>query len=127
MRAYEFIVEEKGLRGKSRSSPHTEFEKAHPGLITPAGRGDLYIGRYYDFYRVSTLAGMSPEELSNVDEISFTGNLPMFSAYTEEDRKKLKLIMKKLGMKPKDHISKGSKEIESTQIKSPVKSFKGFK
>ena len=35
--------------------------------------------------------------------------------------------MKKLGMKPKDHISNGSKEVEDTNIVSPVTGFKGFK
>ena len=62
----------------------------------------MYIGRYYDFYRVSSLAGMDPDEIDKVDEISFFGNLPMFSAYTEHDREKLKAIMKKLGMKPQE-------------------------
>jgi hypothetical protein len=50
--------------------------------------GDIYWGRYYDFYRVCSLAGMNPEDLDKVDEISFFGNLPLFSAYTEYDQKK---------------------------------------
>ena len=127
MRAYEFINEGKGLRGTTRSEPNHEFERAHPGLVTPAGRGDLYIGRYYDFYRISSLVGMDPEELDKVDEISFLGNLPLYSAYTEHDREKLKKVMKKLGMKPKDHISAGSKEVTDINTTSPVKGFKGYK
>ena len=127
MRAHEFITEGKGLRGTTRSEPHDSFERSHPGLVTPAGRGDLYIGRYYDFYRISSLIGMPIDELAKVDEISFTGNLPMFSAYTENDREKLKLVMNKLGLKPKDHISAGSTEVDDTYTTSPVTGFKGFK
>ena len=70
---------------------------------------------------------MDPDEIDKVDEISFFGNLPMFSAYTEHDREKLKAIMKKLGMKPKDHITDGSFETNGTNTTSPVKSFKGYK
>lgn len=129
MRAHEFITEGngKGLRGTTRSDARPDFEKAHPGLVTPAGRGDLYIGRYYDFYRISSLVGMPLEELEKTDEISFLGNLPVYSAYTEHDRQKLKTIMKKLGMKPKDHISNGSEELDDVNSNSPVTGFKGFK
>ena len=124
MRAHEFITES---RGGKRSDPSHDFERSHPGLVGPGGKGDIYWGRYYDFYRVCSLAGMDLDDLDNLDTIGFFGNLPMFSAYTEHDREKLKAIMKKLGMKPKDHISNGSKEREDTQSVSPVKGFKGFK
>ena len=127
MRAREFITEGNSVRGGTRSAPQHEFERAHPGLVGPSGHGDMYIGRYYDFYRVCSLAGMDPEQLANVDDISFFGNLPLFSAYTDYDREKLKTIMKKLGMKPKDHIADGSLETNGTNTTSPVKSFKGYK
>jgi len=125
VRAREFIAE--GTRGGSRSSASHEFERAHPGLLTPGGQGDVYWGRYYDHYRVSSLAGMHPDDIDAVDEISFFGNLPLFSAYTEYDRKKLKAIMKKLKMKPQEKISNGSQETDNTNAVSPVKSFKGYK
>jgi hypothetical protein len=127
VRAREFICELKGHRGKTRSAPVHDFEQAHPGLVAPAGRGDMYVGRYYDFYRISSLAGMSPEDIEKVDEVGFFGNLPVYSAYTEHDRKKLKVIMKKLGMKPKDYVSTGSHESDDTNHTSPVKSFNGYK
>lgn len=127
MRAHEFITEAKGLRGKSRSNAAHEFERAHPGMVAPAGRGDMYIGRYYDFYRISSLAGMDPEEIAKVDSIGFFGNLPVYSAYTEHDRAKLKAIMKKLGMKPQDYISNGSHEPDDTNPTSPVTAFRGYK
>lgn len=127
MRAKEFIKEDKGLRGTVRTPVSDHFKTAHPGLIAPAGRGDLYIGRYYDFYRVSSLAGMDIDELDKVDEISFFGNLPLYSAYTEHDRKKLKKILSKLGMEPKDYIPFGSSESSEINNASPVKSFKGYK
>lgn len=125
MRAREFIAE--GSRGGSRSSAPHEFERAHPGLLAPGGDGDVYWGRYYDHYRVSSLAGMHPDDIEAVDDISFFGNLPLFSAYTEYDRKKLKAIMKKLKMKPQDKISNGSKETDDTNATSPVTAFKGYK
>jgi hypothetical protein len=127
VRAREFICELKGHRSKGRSAPAHEFERAHPGMVAPAGRGDMYIGRYYDHYRISSLAGMHPDDIANVDEVSFFGNLPIFSAYTEQDHKKLHAIMKKLGMKPKDYISQGSHETEDTNYTSPVKPFQGYK
>jgi len=124
VRAREFIAE--GSRGGSRSAANHEFERAHPGLIGPGGKGDVYWGRYYDHYRVSTLAGMHPDDIAKMDEISFFGNLPIFSAYTEHDRKKLKAIMKKLKMNPKDYISTGSHESDDTNHSSPVTAFKGY-
>lgn len=127
MRAKEFIKEDTGPRGTYRTPVTDEFKTAHPGLVAPAGRGDLYIGRYYDFYRVASLAGMDPDELDKVDEISFFGNLPLYSAYTEYDRKKLKKILTKLGMQPKDYIPFGSSEKNDINNSSPVKSFKGYK
>jgi hypothetical protein len=95
-------------------------------MVMPGGRGDVYWGRYYDFYRVASLAGMDPKDIDAVDEVSFFGNLPVFSAYTENDREKLKAIMKKLRMKPTDGVSNGSKEIEEVNVTSPVKSFRGY-
>lgn len=124
MRAREFINE--GKRAGTRSAAAHEFERAHPGIVGPGGNGDVYWGRYYDFYRVCSLAGMNPEDLDKVDDISFFGNLPLFSAYTDYDRKKLKAIMKKLDMKPKDYISPGSREVDDINQTSPVKSFKGY-
>ena len=126
MRAREFISEASYTPG-NRSKPAHEFERAHPGMVMPGGKGDLYWGRYYDFYRACSLAGMDPADLDKVDDINFFGNLPLFSAYTEYDRAKLKAIMKKLGMKPKDHITDGSFETNGTNTTSPVKSFKGYK
>lgn len=126
MRAKEFINEAKGLRGNNRAAANHEFERAHPSLVAPDGRGDMYIGRYYDFYRVSLLAGLHPDDLEKMDTVSFFGNLPAFSGYSEADRDKLVRAMKKLGMKPKDYISKGSSEPDGTNAQSIVKPFKGY-
>jgi hypothetical protein len=126
VRAKEFVAEGGG-RGGTRSAASHEFERAHPGLVGPGGKGDVYWGRYYDHYRVATLAGMDLEQLENSDDINFFGNLPVFSAYTEHDRKKLTAIMKKLGMKPKDFIGNGSHEADYVNHTSPVSAFKGYK
>ena len=124
MRAREFIVE--GSRPGRRADANHEFDVAHPGLVGPEANGDTYWGRYYDFYRVASLAGMDIDRINHVDDISFFGNLPVFSAYTEYDREKLKAIMKKLGMKPQDQISNGSHETKGTNKTSPVNSFRGY-
>lgn len=122
MRAREFVSEGRGHRAKASQ----EFEMAHPGMIGPGGNGDTYWGRYYDFYRVATLAGMDPDELDKIDTISFFGNLPAFSAYTDADRDKLKKILKKLGLKPRETVGDGSLEINGTNTVSPVKPFRGY-
>ena len=69
---------------------------------------------------------MAPDQIDQVDEIGFFGNLPVFSAYTEYDRKKLMAIMKKLGMKPQDGVGRGSKEINNINSTSPVTAFNGY-
>lgn len=124
MRAKEFISE--GSRKGTRSPAAHEFERAHPGIVSPGGTGDLYWGRYYDFYRVAQLTGMDADDLDKMDLISFFGNLPVFSGYSEHDREKLFRVMKKLGLKPKDGISSGSTETDGTYTTSPVTGFKGF-
>jgi len=126
VRAREFITEGAGKRGGTRAAAAHEFETAHPGIVGPSGKGDVYWGRYYDHYRVATLAGMDLEQLENSSDINFFGNLPIFSAYTEHDRKKLTAIMKKLGMKPRDAISNGSHEPDYVNQTSPVTAFKGY-
>jgi hypothetical protein len=95
-------------------------------MIGPAADGDTYWGRYYDFYRVASLAGMDIDRLEKADDISFFGNLPIFSAYTEYDRQKLLAIMKKLHMKPTEHVEPGSFEPDYVNTKSPVKGFAGY-
>ena len=109
MRAKEFISEG---RPSHRAEANHDFDMAHPGMIGPGGNGDTYWGRYYDFYRVSTLAGMDLEDLEKIDTLSFFG--------------KLMDSMKKLGMKPKELIEKGSHESNGTNSASPIKSFKGY-
>ena len=127
MRAREFITEGNGVRGGTRADAAPEFETAHPGMVSPDNHGDLYIGRYYDFYRIASLAGMDLDRLKKTDDINFFGNLPIFSAYTEHDREKLMAIMKKLGMKPQDFISNGSHEPDYVNATSPVSAFAGYK
>lgn len=124
MRAREFISEDK--RPGRRGTANHEFDVAHPGLVGPYSTGDTYWGRYYDFYRVSTLSGMDLDELDKTDNISFFGNLPAFSAYTKADREKLTRVMKKLGMKPEQCISPGSHEPNYVNTESPVRGFRGY-
>jgi len=124
MRAREFITEN-GI-ARTRAKANQEFEVAHPGLIGPSAAGDTYWGRYYDFYRIASLVGMDLEELAKTDDISFFGNLPVFSAYTESERQKLIAIMKKLGMQPTEYINTGSYEPDYVNKTSPVRAFQGY-
>lgn len=130
MRAREFINEASagGVRGGGRGDLDSTagFTGAHPSLIGPTGRSDVYIGRYYDFYRVSSLVGMDLDELDKTQDISFFGNLPVFSAYTDAEREKLTKVLKKLKMNPKDWIPSGSKERSDSHTQSPIKPFKGY-
>lgn len=128
MRAREFITEDgvSGTSTRTRARASHEFDVAHPGLIGPAATGDTYQGRFYDFYRVASLAGMDLEQLAKTDDINFFGNLPVFSAYTEADRQKLIAIMKRLGMKPTERIQPGSFEPDYVNTTSPIKSFRGY-
>jgi len=124
MRAKEFISE--ASRHGNRADANQEFDVAHPGLIGPPAAGDTYVGRYYDFYRVASLAGLDLDSLEKADDISFFGNLPVFSAYTEHDKKKLLAIMTKLGMKPQEHIKPGSFEPDYVNTESPLQPFGGY-
>jgi len=124
MRAKEFITE--GGRPTRRAPAKKSFEVSHPGLVGPHASSDTYWGRYYDHYRVAVLAGMDIDKLDDIDDISFFGNLPLFSAYTDHDREKLVAIMKKLGMNPEELISNGSHELDMINKVSPVKGFKGY-
>ena len=65
MRAKEFITESSYKPGK-RSDPAHHFERSHPGLVMPGEPGDVYWGRYYDFYRVCSLAGMDPKDIEKI-------------------------------------------------------------
>lgn len=121
MRAREFINESK------RTTSLDNFSRAHPGLVGPTGIEQLYTSRAYDFYKISVLAGLSDEDLANTDISSYLGNLPMYSAYTEEEHKKIYNALKKLGLDPTDYIPSGSKETADTNSISPVKAFKGYK
>lgn len=121
MRAKEFISEQ------YRASVPSGFAKANPGLVSPTDREELYVSRYYDFYRISTLTGLSEEDLEKTDVLSYLGNLPMYSSYTKEDHAKLTRALKKLGLNPKDYIPSGSTEQADTNNESPVKPFKGYK
>lgn len=127
MRAKEFIGEGMDRSLPGRGDPDHRFSAAHPGLVEPKGRDDLYVGRYYDFYKIASLAGMDPKDLEKTDALTYLGNIPMFSAYTEVERDKLVRAFNKLGLKADDWIPRGSAEVADTHVKSPVTAFKGYK
>ena len=85
MRAKEFITEASYRPGK-RSAPAHHFERSHPGLIMPGEQGDVYWGRYYDFYRAACLAGMDPEEIESIsnEQLEKTFKTNIFQDYIEK-------------------------------------------
>jgi hypothetical protein len=115
MRAKEFIREEK------RTPPGDHHASASVGALGPKGVDNLYVSRAYDFYRMSILTGLSPEDLEKTDVASFIGNRPMYTPYSDADHEKTLAVMKKLGHTPEEYLPVGSHEEESIQIKSPVR------
>lgn len=114
MRAKEFINE------AQRGTAEENFAASNPGAVVPTGTDNLYASRYYDFYRISTLTGLSKEQLAKTDAVSYIGNMPMYNSYTEEEHEKLINALQKLGLNPSDFIPRHSKEIDGINSVSPV-------
>jgi len=104
MRAKEFISEE------TRTDPGEHHSAASTGAIGPKGMDNLYVGRFYDFYRMSVLTGLSPEDLEKTDVASYIGNRPMYNGYSDADHDKTIAVLKKMGQTPEEYLPCGSQE-----------------
>lgn len=123
MRAYEFLNEAKG---------HTKISKRK----SSGSRGmNVYsdaekLNNDYSLNRVMMAVACSDGKNKIESPMnSFVGKLKSSHPYTEEEQDMLKAAYKAAGVNWED-LNKGdfdSSELESTQSKSPVKPFKGYK
>lgn len=119
MRAKEFITERKiGKLSKRQRYPTV-------GLHTFSDWGS------YDLNRLMMMvAGSDGKNLPEMDHASWPGKFwSTAHPYTKEEHEMLKMAYKELGLPFKD-LNNGdlaSDELDSTNISSPLKPFKGYK
>jgi len=137
MRAREFITEDGGQsfdaldhdqstgRRRSRGKHH----KGHPDnwyvATSPGAMAIDNLDKYYDLYRMGMIMAGGPTQ-DIADEESYIANSPILSGYTDEDDEKIKYAAKRLGGRIRNIAPPGSQEPTDTNIKSPVKAFKGY-
>ena len=116
---YEHVKEE------VKEEPKPEV-KSGPGEIYSCKSSDTYnsVAKLYSITvkELKTLNGIKNEQMEEGMELK----VDPAGDYTEYDKKKLRAIMKKLQMHPKDGVSDGSREVDGTHSTSPVKGFKGY-
>jgi hypothetical protein len=121
MRAKEFIVEKKVGKLSKRQQEPTR------GLHVFANSN---YDRTYDLNRVMmAVAATDGTFVPEIDQESWAGKFNTAHAYTETEADMLKQAYKAAGIDYKD-LNKGddkSYELESTNIESPIKPFKGYK
>lgn len=123
MRAHEFISEDRKLAKISK-----RMQQSTRGL--QKFRDPRGIDRTYELNRVMMAAacsdGVTPLVL---DAESWSGRYNTAHPYSEIEQKMLKQAFKALGTDFKDlnHGNLHSEELKSTNVQSPVTSFKGYK
>lgn len=121
MRAKEFIREQKIGKLSKRQQQSTK------GLHVFA---NSTFDRTYDLNRVMmAVATTDGTFVPDMDGESWAGKFNTAHAYTDTEADMLKQAYKAAGVKFKD-LNNGdhdSKELDSTNIKSPIKPFKGYK
>ncbi len=122
MRASEFIAEN-NKRGKLSKRQ----QQSTRGLHVFA---DSTYDRTYDLNRVMmAVASTDGTFVPELDQESWAGKNNTSHAYTDVEADMLKQAYKAAGIDYKD-LNQGdneSKELDSTQVKSPIKPFKGYK
>lgn len=121
MRAKEFIIERK--RGPVGKSHH----RASAGINT-FGRSNY--DNTYDLHRVMMAVAMTDgKNKPDIDEESWAAKFNTAHPYTYIEQQMLELAYDAAGIPFKD-LNQGdldSKEVEDTNIQSPIKPFKGYK
>lgn len=121
MRAKEFITEKKVGKLSKRQQQSTR------GLHVFANSN---FDRTYDLNRVMmAVATTDGTFVPDMDQESWAGKFNTAHAYTETEADMLKQAYKSAGVDYKD-LNNGddeSKELDSANIKSPIKPFKGYK
>ncbi len=74
------------------------------------------------------VAGASNKELGHAHKDSWVGKFKSSHPYTKEEEEMLRLAYQAVGVEWKDlnHGDDNSDELDSTNIQSPVKGFKGY-
>lgn len=120
MRAKEFVSENKAGKISKR------YQQSTKGLHKFA---DGPYDRTYDLNRVMmAVAATDGTFVPKIDQESWAGKYNTSHAYTETEADMLKQAYKAAGITYKD-INNGdndSKELDSTNVQSPIKPFKGF-
>jgi hypothetical protein len=121
MRAKEFVNE--AINGK----PGKRYGQASTGINT-FGRSNY--DNTYDLHRVMMAVAMTDGKIKpDLDQQSWAAKYNTAHPYTYEEQEMLELAYKAAGIPYKD-LNRGdmdSKELEDTQVKSPIKPFKGYK
>ena len=125
MRAYEFITEQDNGTTAGKLPKHH-----HQSTV---GLNVFAISQYdrtYDLNRVMMAVASTDGEIEpNLDQESWIGKQNTAHPYTEVEQKMLEKAFKAAGIPSKD-LNKGdlaSRELDSTQTKSPMNPFKGYK
>jgi hypothetical protein len=123
MRAHEFINEDKG-RGKI--SKVNQYASVGLNVFSDAER----INSDYTLNRVMmAVAGSDGKTIANSPKHSWVGKYKSAHPYTQIEQDMIKLAYEAMGADWED-LNVGdlqSEELDSTQLQSPIKPFKGYK
>lgn len=124
MRANEFVTE-----GKKRGTISKRAQQSTRGLNT-YGDGEKMNTDYVSYrlgVAVAEADGVTP--LTDIDAKSWFGKGKTTYPYSKEEQEMLKQAYKAVGAKYNDlnHGDMRSLELDSTNTKSPIEGFKGFK
>jgi hypothetical protein len=121
MRAKEFITE------KRRGPVGKRYHHASTGINT-FGRSNY--DNTYDLHRVMMAVAMTDgKKKPDIDQESWAAKYNTAHPYTYVEQQMLELAYDAAGI-PFQDLNQGdmdSKELEDTQVKSPIKPFKGYK
>ena len=117
MRAREFVTE----------NTFKKLDITDPALTNAMVFPD--VDKYYQFYRMSLdLAQIGADgKVENPKSGDPVNDDPAAFAYTEHEAKMLNTVAKLRGFKPKNPSAGKSRELDDTNVKSPVANFKPTK
>lgn len=121
MRAREFVAESaSGKVGHRRQQATVGLNKF---------RDDAFADRYYELNRVMmAVASTDGTFVPTIDQESWAGRHNIATPYTKQEQKKLEKAFNAIGSKYEDlnHGDYLSQEVKSTNVASPITSFKGY-
>ena len=108
MRATEFIIERK--KGLNKQAKET----------LPHGRHFHGADQYYNFYRLGIMTAGSPDHEHEAPTAGPVSDSPTMWAYSDVDEEMISDAAKKMGLKNKIMVQRGSNEPKGTHTVSPV-------